>query len=129
MAPRKRMSRAPFPGEYLAVARERDKWFAFGIAAIVGAMMIVAAADVFPPALVLVLVPAAAATYAAIRFAKLDVQSGKLLKPWLAANPYLGPASALLNPLRLLVLTHPLQAALLFSALVLGILIYILAVT
>jgi len=109
-----------FPPEYRAVALLRDRWFAMGILGAILTLIATGIGIVFSPLLVLLVAPAGFMLYAFARFAILDQRSGKLLAPWIDAHPYRGPAPKILGTLRRLSLTHPLVAALVILATLLG---------
>ena len=108
----RRVRRAPFPEDYLAVASERDRWFRLGIGGVLASMLVTAASYAYRPLLVALLATGGFVIFAAVRFAVLDQKSGRLLEPWLEANPYRGPGQRIVGPLRRFAIAHPLLVGL-----------------
>jgi hypothetical protein len=73
-------------------------------------MLVTAASYAYRPMLVALLATGGFVIFAVVRFAVLDQKSGRLLEPWLEANPYRGRGQHLVGPLRRFAITHPLLA-------------------
>ena len=73
--------------------------------------------------LVVVVIPATFMLFSMARCAVRNQRAAKMLRPWIEANPYHGPAPSIVGPLRGFVLRHPTFVGLAISAVLLGLLI------
>lgn len=110
------------PG-YTAAAIDRDRWFALLTLGTFLTLLTTSMSMLFGFPLVVVVIPAAFLLYAMVRWAVRNQRAARMLRPWLEANPYHGPAPSILGPLRQLALYQPTLVAVAIAAVLLGLII------
>jgi hypothetical protein len=116
----KRQLPSRFPAEYEAAKLRADRWYRFGMAGAILTLGSIAVGILYGPALTIAVVPAGFTLYSFARFAVRGQEAARLLRPWLQANPYEGPAPKVLGPLRAIVYTQPAIVGLVVTVIIVG---------
>jgi hypothetical protein len=110
------------PG-YSAAALDRDRWFALLTLGTVLTLLTTSMGILFGFPLVVVVIPAAFMLYSMARWAVRQQRAAKMLRPWIEANPYHGPAPRIVGPLRGLALHQPTIVGLAIAAVLFGLIL------
>lgn len=112
------------PG-YIAAKLDRDQWFALVTLATILTLLTTSMSMLLGFPLVVVVIPAAFMLYAMARWAVRNQRAARMLRPWLEANPYHGPAPRILGPLRQLALNQPTLVGVAISAILLALMLLV----